>query len=190
MCIRRIQCNEKGSPVKNIKYGLALVAVAVTTVCVADTRFIAPTNEGELQQRVSEIGKAYAPYLRSLPQPLPAQERIALPTVWKFTYEAKKSPKQEGIPPAPAWHGVAFDDSKWETTTVPEWRYRTREADDTARDPKDVAVWKAGGTTADTICWYRTTFRAGQPTAGKRQWLCFDGVEWEAQVYLNGEWLG
>jgi len=96
----------------------------------------------------------------------------------------------EGVPPAPAWHTVGFYDSKWETTTVPEWRYRTREGDDTARDPDKVDVWKNTETTADTICWYRTTFRAQQPAAGKRLWLCFDGVEWEAQVWLNGALLG
>ncbi len=73
---------------------------------------------------------------------------------------------------------------------MPEWRYRTREGDDTALDPNVVEAWKSQGTTADTICWYRTTFRAEQPPAGKRLWLCFDGVEWEAQVYLNGELLG
>ena len=31
---------------------------------------------------------------------------------------------------------------------------------------------------------------AEKPAAGQRLWLCFDGVDWEAQVYLNGELLG
>lgn len=152
--------------------------------------FTAPTNQQELDARVAELGRQFAPYLRSLPQPLPARQRMALPKEWKFTYEAKASPKSEGIPPAPAWHAVGFDDSKWETTTVPEWRYRTREGEDTARNPDKVDQWKNSETTADTICWYRTTFRAERPAAGKRLWLCFDGVEWEAQVWLNGELLG
>jgi beta-mannosidase len=33
-------------------------------------------------------------------------------------------------------------------------------------------------------------FPAEAPPAGRRLWLCFDGVDWEAQVYLNGELLG
>jgi beta-mannosidase len=153
-------------------------------------RFTAPTNQQELAARIDELRQHYQPFLRSLPPPLEKTKRTALSGKWKFVYEAKKSPKTEGIPPAPAWHGAQFDDAKWEMTTVPEWRYRTREGDDAALEPNNVLAWKSQGTTADTICWYRTTFRAERPPAGKRLWLCFDGVEWEAQVYLNGELLG
>ena len=169
---------------------LLAVLLAACTSLLAQPTFVAPTNESELKERVVQLRSEYAPYLRSLPQTLPGRERTAVPAEWKFTFEAKATPKVEGIPPAPAWQGVDFDDAKWETTTVPEWRYRTREGDDTARNPDKLAQWKNSETTADTICWYRTTFRAKPPVAGKRMWLCFDGVEWEAQVYLNGELLG
>jgi beta-mannosidase len=152
-------------------------------------RFTAPANEPELAARVEELRRHYEPYLRSLPPRLPARQRVALPAQWTFTFEARETPKAEGLPPAPAWYTADFDDSRWATTTVPEWRYRTRESD-TARDPQRVDAWKAGGTTADTICWYRTTFSAERPPAGQRLWLCFDGVDWEAQVYLNGQLLG
>jgi len=153
----------------------------------------APNNPQELDVRMNELRQQYVPYLRSLPEKLPGRVRTALPVEWKFTYEAKETPKVEAITQAPAWHGVGFDDEKWETTTVPEWRYRTVEGDDTARDPKKLAQWSwsaFSGKAPDTICWYRTTFRAEPTAAGKRTWLCFDGVEWEAQVYLNGELLG
>jgi hypothetical protein len=156
----------------------------------AAPRCVAPTNPLELDVRLAELRQQYSPYLRSLPQPLKPRERTMLPKEWKFVFEAKKSPKQEGIPPAPAWCGADFDDARWETTTVPEWRYRTRENDDTAANPDKVDVWKNTQTTADTICWYRTTFQAETLPAGQRLWLCFDGVEWEAQVYLNGRLLG
>lgn len=156
----------------------------------AAPRFAAPANPQELDARLAELREQFAPYLRSLPEKLPGRPRTALPAEWKFAYEAKATPKTEGIPPAPEWHGVNFDDSGWEETTVPEWRYRTREGDDTARNPDKLDQWKNSETTADTICWYRTTFRAPPPETGKRQWLCFDGVEWEAQVWLNGELLG
>lgn len=149
----------------------------------------APTNQQQLDARVEQLQKQYAPYLRSLPKPLPPPKRTALPSEWKFTFEAKDSPKTEGLPPAPAWFGTDFDDSRWDKTTVPEWRYRMRQGD-TAIDPKDVAVCATKGTSADTICWYRTTFRASAAEHGQRRWLCFDGVDWEAQVYLNGELLG
>ncbi len=156
----------------------------------ATGRASTPTTDAELNARLAELRAEYTPYLRSLPSPAPGRPRIALPPEWRFTHEAKASPKTEGIPPAPAWHGLEFDDRGWETTTVPEWRYRTREGDDTARNPEKKDQWKNSEATADTICWYRTTFAAGSPEAGRRRWLCFDGVEWEAQVWLNGEMLG
>lgn len=38
--------------------------------------------------------------------------------------------------------------------------------------------------------WYRTEFTAPAPFAGRRIWLNFDGINWKAEVYLNGEKLG
>ncbi|MCX7045933.1 MAG: discoidin domain-containing protein [Candidatus Sumerlaeota bacterium] len=152
-------------------------------------RFVAPVNQKELDERVSELRKQCEPFMRSLPKSLPARERTALPAEWKFTFEAKATPKTEGVPPAPAWQGADFDDARWEKTTVPEWRYRTRESD-SAIDPSAIAHWAWKSTTDDTICWYLTTLRAKPAPAGKRLWLCFDGVDWEAQVWLNGELLG
>ena len=139
---------------------------------------------------IGQLRRQYEPFLRSLPPPLRKREQIALPKQWKFAYEAKATPKVEGIPPAPAWHAADFDDSRWESTGVPEWRYRTREADDTAADPQKVDAWKNTQTTADAICWYRTTFSGARPPAPQRLWLCFDGVDWEAQVWLNSALLG
>jgi hypothetical protein len=151
---------------------------------------VAPINQQELDVRLAELRQHYAPFLRSLPPPMPARPRTRLPAAWRFTHEAKETPKTEGIPPAPEWHGAAFDDSGWEITTVPEWRYRTREGDDAARHADQKDVWTSSETTADTIGWYRTTFNAQPAAAGRRLWLCFEGVEWEAQVWLNGEALG
>jgi hypothetical protein len=38
--------------------------------------------------------------------------------------------------------------------------------------------------------WYRNEFTAPELTAGQRAWLNFDGINWKADVYLNGEKLG
>jgi len=169
------------------------VLLSVTLFAISSSAVVnggAPTNEAELNARITELQQQYEPYLRSLPAAAPKRERTMLPKDWKFAYEAKESPKTEGIPPAQPWFGSDFEDSRWEATTVPEWRYRTREADDTARDPQIVDSWKNKETTADTICWYRTSFDGPKRVSGRRLWLCFDGVDWEAQVYLNGELLG
>ena len=38
--------------------------------------------------------------------------------------------------------------------------------------------------------WYRTEFRAPKSFAGRRVWLNFDGINWKAEIFLNGEKLG
>jgi hypothetical protein len=38
--------------------------------------------------------------------------------------------------------------------------------------------------------WYRTEFSAPRHASGRRFWLNFDGVNWKAEAYLNGERLG
>jgi hypothetical protein len=38
--------------------------------------------------------------------------------------------------------------------------------------------------------WYRTEFAAPQSAPGRRDWLNFDGINWEAEVYLNGASIG
>jgi hypothetical protein len=38
--------------------------------------------------------------------------------------------------------------------------------------------------------WYRTEFTAPAAVPGQAAWLNFDGINWKAEVYLNGEKLG
>ena len=38
--------------------------------------------------------------------------------------------------------------------------------------------------------WYRTEFTAPALAAGKIAWLNFDGINWKADVFLNGEEIG
>jgi len=38
--------------------------------------------------------------------------------------------------------------------------------------------------------WYRTEFTAPAPASGKHVWLNFDGINWKADVFLNGEKIG
>ena len=38
--------------------------------------------------------------------------------------------------------------------------------------------------------WYRNEFEASRPADGEQQWLCFDGINWKANVFLNGQQLG
>lgn len=38
--------------------------------------------------------------------------------------------------------------------------------------------------------WYRTEFSAAAAKTGRKQWLHFDGINWKADVWLNGQRLG
>ncbi len=38
--------------------------------------------------------------------------------------------------------------------------------------------------------WYRNTFEVGHELDGQQQWLNFDGINWKANVFLNGQLLG
>ena len=68
------------------------------------------------------------------------------------------------------------DDSAWATVTVPEWRY------DLEAPGRRIA--------ASSILWYRKAFDGPPAQPGRRHFLVFAGVEWEAEVWLNGVFLG
>ena len=88
-----------------------------------------------------------------------------------------------------------FDDTKWETVTVPhDWAIYG--PFDRSHDLQNVAVTQNLETTASVktgrtgglpyvgVGWYRTTFDA---PAGKQVSLVFDGAMSEARVYVNGQ---
>ncbi|MBE0653798.1 MAG: hypothetical protein IH594_08365, partial [Bacteroidales bacterium] len=135
-----------------------------------------PKNETELKERLSEIRKHYEPFLQSLPQPLEERSYIMLDSdEWLSQYEVKEGDYENIEMPVPKpWHLESYNDSAWEVTTVPEWRYRNIDLH----------------TTVSCILWYRYKFDATLPEPGERVFLNFTGVDWEAEVWLNGEQLG
>lgn len=38
--------------------------------------------------------------------------------------------------------------------------------------------------------WYRDEFEVGHEMDGRQQWLNFDGINWKANVFLNGQYIG
>jgi len=46
------------------------------------------------------------------------------------------------------------------------------------------------GFAANNVAWYRRTFDLPESDAGKRIWLEFDGVFRDAQVFVNGWFVG
>ncbi len=158
---------------------------------VQEPSYIVPENMAELKFRVEQLRAEFAPYLRSFPNKIKSRPKILLNGEWSFTFEKKDPPKVDTPPPpAPEWYPENFDDSGWSLTTVPEWRYRTVGYDNLYERRVDKIKILGERRNTSQICWYRRIFTASKSLDGRRAWLCFDGVDWEAEVYLNGELLG
>ena len=69
--------------------------------------------------------------------------------------------------------GLDYDDGGWAPTAVPgHWRHSDHLAD------------------SDGPVLYRHHFRADLPTGGQRQFVTFDGIFYQADVWLDGAYLG
>jgi beta-mannosidase len=130
-----------------------------------------PENVDELRARMKEIRARYEPFLRSLAA---AEKRPQTPLSgpWRAKFEVFQAGNGKR-PAAPDWNRADLDDSAWEPATVPQWRYRG-----------------VGRIPASCILWYRTRFAAPRPQPGRRVFVVFGGVDWEAEVWLNGRFLG
>lgn len=133
----------------------------------------APRTPEDVQARMQELRRQYAPYLQSLPKPADPRQRTLLENGWRTKFEIEKATSSER-PEPPEWFREDFDDSAWEPATVPEFRYAAA----AYRQPQS------------SILWYRTRFSAGATPPGQRTFIVFAGVDWEAEVWLNGQSLG
>ena len=167
---------------KNAQGDLSDASAAVPASALkADPWVVPPQDEAEMKVRLAELRKEYAPYLRSLPAKADVRKRQSLNGAWWNKVEVEDSPDGV-IPAAPDWFAVGLDEKAagWETVTVPHWRWSTK------RDKTQNFPWYP----ESKIVWYRKSFSAETPSAGKRVYLCFAGVDWAAEVWLNGKRLG
>jgi beta-mannosidase len=132
-----------------------------------------PRTSEEVAARVAALADQYAWSLRSLPEPLRVRATRTLEGPWQAKFEVRRASSGRR-PDPPDWFHDAVDPSGWEAATVPEWRYE-------AVGPREPL---------SCILWYRTQFPAPPPPPGRRVFLVFAGVEWEAEVWLNGNFLG
>ncbi|HPS00541.1 MAG TPA: beta-galactosidase GalB [Candidatus Sumerlaeota bacterium] len=78
---------------------------------------------------------------------------------------------------------VAFDDSKWRSLSVPhDWGIEGPFRDDLDNNTGKLP-WRGIG-------WYRKHFEVPASDQGKRVFLDFDGAMANAQIWLNGEYVG
>ena len=83
----------------------------------------------------------------------------------------------------PSYTSVAFDDGDWRVvppaTHLQPWLY------------PDNPYWgKEVRAINDAAWWYRTRWTLPEQTAGKRVRVVFEGVDYYAQVWCNGQYLG
>ena len=150
--------------------GIPLLLLLTVAQAAAST----PTDPAELKVRVAELRHHYEPYLRSLPPPEPAPARQRLSgTGWLRRHEFKglQLPTSHAVPD---WSLPALDTTGWEPCEIPEWNY----SGEGRAQPHSA------------ILWYRSTFHGAPQAKGRRQWLVFEGVDWRAEVWLNGHKLG
>jgi hypothetical protein len=86
---------------------------------------------------------------------------------------------------------VGFDDREWLPATVPGTVVSSWLDDGAIPDPAyDNNMMMLSDSFFYADFWYRDEFVAPPATAGQRTWLDFNGVNWKADVYLNGESIG
>ncbi len=76
---------------------------------------------------------------------------------------------------------VSFDDSAWETVSIPH--------DAAVKGDLDMSQSDYGGFLKRPDTWYRRVFTLEDAEKGRRQLLQFDGVTGRTDVYLNGAFL-
>ena len=155
-----------------MKTKLLALLIFATTLASAQSG-TAPENAEQLAIRMAALRTEVAPFLQSLPPQLDVREKTSLTgDDWISHFEVAPKSPTGGV--RPDWETVGMDVSQWTNTTVPEWRYTEQYAK----------------TPASCILWYRKEFTAAQVPDGKRVFLAFEGVDWEAEVWLNGQKLG
>jgi len=83
-----------------------------------------------------------------------------------------------------------FDDSQWRTLDLPhDWSIEDLPGTHSPFQPDAISQVNGGFTTGGTA-WYRKTFTVPNEQQGKRILIQFDGVYMNAEVWLNGQWVG
>ena len=117
------------------------------------------------QWTISRATTTNAPVATAAPA---ARASVELAKHWRFQIDVTEAGEKEN------WQAKTFDRSKWAMVEVPK-----------AWDLYDEAMWNYEG-----VGWYSTELPAGLATNGSVQRLKFGRVNYHAEVWLNGEFLG
>jgi len=109
---------------------------------------------------------------------------ISFDKAWRFKKDTLKGAESP-----------AYDDSKWRTLNLPhDWSIEDlpnqKEGEVQGPFTKASAGKAATGFTEGGIGWYRKAFKLDKSFAGKKTLILFDGVYMDADVWINGHYLG
>ncbi|MEG8017326.1 glycoside hydrolase family 2 protein [Sphingomonas sp. LR55] len=132
------------------------------------------------------------PFPAPVAKPLPTGPAIVAvrPGEWTVAgWQLAEAPKVTA--PGTTLSRAGFDASRWYVATVPGTVLTTLVDRGVYADP---AYGLNNMTIPERLArqdyWYRTEFDAPAETAGKRQMLTFDGVNYSAEIWLNGAPIG
>lgn len=92
------------------------------------------------------------------------REWVGLDGLWKACPETGADGLLQG------YTSLDYEDTGWRPVSLPQG-------------------WAAAGFRAEVV-WLRRTFPLPPAWQGQCLWLCFDGVDYRAEVWFNGQWLG
>lgn len=139
-----------------------------TMVLVMDSSW--PQVNEVLQRSSSDTSETVRDFGRELLWAVFEVDQLSMPeTGWRFTTDPDDTGKEE------EWFTKEYDDGSW-------------------RDDVSIeASWQdfmPGSEPYFGASWYRLTFKSPKIKAGQRAWLCFEGADEEAWVWLNGKFIG
>jgi hypothetical protein len=86
---------------------------------------------------------------------------------------------------------AGFADASWMAATVPGTVLTSYLNDGAIVDPNfGENQYAVSDSYFTSDFWYRDEFTAPALAAGRQEWLNFDGINWKAEVYLNGQRVG
>jgi beta-galactosidase len=119
------------------------------------------------------------------------RERLLMDFGWKFhlgnEWGIAQNLAKAGTGSGPA--STSFSDASWRTVNLPhDWVIELPfdQGADGSHGFKPVGP----GFATNNVAWYRRTFELPKADAGKRLWLEFDGVFRDAEVFVNGWFVG
>lgn len=116
---------------------------------------------------------------------IPPREKLLLDYGWKFHYgdlEDMYVPLAKSRSYANTAADVDFDDSAWRSVDLPH--------DFVIENPKDSTARSIYGAYPTNIGIYRRSFDVESSDKGKLIWVQFDGIYRNAEIYLNGFFVG